>query len=159
MRKLSSTTKYVLKALLPYSKQNLKLVFKPGEFFRELESVSKLNRNTVRSAYRRAISSGLIELDDQNIPRLTDKGRALTKPYKPSILGPNAKLLVMFDIPEDERAKRNHLRALLKELSFKKVQQSVWISNYDHRQYLLAELEEYKLSQYVVVYEAAQLNL
>lgn len=137
----------------------MRLAFKPASFFYELEKKSRTKERTLRSAYYRAIKKGLLVIDDTGIPRLTAKGRHKIKPYKPARLAKDACLLVVFDILETERAKRNHLRALLRELSFKKVQQSVWMSRYDHREYLTMELQEYGLEDNVVVYEALKLSV
>ena len=98
-------------------------------------------------------------LDSDGVPRLTLKAMAAIKTYKPTKLAKNAQILLVFDVPESERTKRDHLRALLRELSFKKIQQSVWASGYDHREYLAAEIKEYDLGNYVVVYEAVQLTI
>jgi DNA-binding transcriptional regulator PaaX len=46
--------------------------------------------------------------------------------------------IVIFDIPEIFKAKRNLLREFLGRLSFIKIQKSVWLSPYD----LLGEVEE-----------------
>lgn len=157
--RVSPTTKYLLKALIPYSKANLELSFKPNRFFNELEKLDNINRRTLRSAFYRAQKRGLITIDSEGIPRLTCRGIAATKTYKPKKLGRNAYILLIFDIPESERKKRDHLRALLRELSFKKIQQSVWACRYDHREYLAAELKEYGLENYVLIYEAINLSL
>lgn len=134
------------------------LSFQPSKFFAELERVEKISANTLQTAYYRAIKSGLLILDDNGVPRLTDKGRHRVKLYKPKRLEAGAFLLVVFDVPEDERYKRQHLRDLLKELSFKKIQQSVWATEYDHRDYLKAEIKEYKLEKYVQIFEAVSLK-
>ncbi len=137
----------------------MSLVFKPALFFKELEKKSHKSERTLRSSYYRAINKGLIELDDRNIPRLTARGRKAIHPYQPNKLNKSVYLLVIFDIPENERSKRSHLRALLRELSFTKVQQSVWVSKYDHRDYLAAEIAEYNMEEYVHLYEAASLSI
>ncbi len=111
----------------------------------------------MRSAYYRAIKSGLVTMGEDGVPRLTSKGLSKIKQYRPSKLAREAYLVVTFDIPESERSKRDHLRALLRELFFTKIQQSVWASKYDHRQYLAAEIKEFGLDNYVIIYEAAQL--
>lgn len=144
---------------MPYTKENLNLAFKPNVFFYELEKISRINDKTLESAYYRAVKSGLVEIDDTGIPRLTTKGRLRIKPYKPKRLSKQSHLLVIFDIPEDMRAARDRLRLILKELSFAKVQQSVWASPYDHTEYLTAEISEYNLSEYVFVYEAVRLKV
>lgn len=134
------------------------LSFNPNKFFNEMEKKDKIKTTTSRSAYYRAIKSGLVEIDESGHPRLTDKGKRHVKPYKPKKLGKGAHLLVVFDVPEDRRVDRNHLRTLLHELSFKKVQQSVWASPYDHREYLAAEIKEYGLEKCVSVYEALEVT-
>lgn len=157
MTKLSPTTKYLLKAFIPYTNANLKLAFKPSMFFRDLSQQKRLKVRSVESAYYRAIKSGLIEMDYRNYPRLTDKGRLQVKRFEPTELPRNAQLIIIFDIPEEERNKRSHLRTLLRELSFVKIQQSVWASRYDHRELINAEVEEYGLEPYVQIYEAVRL--
>ncbi len=144
---------------MPYTKQNLNLAFRPHVFFNDLQKVSDVKRPTIESAYYRAIKSGLIEIDEFGHPRLTDKGRRSIQPYVPKQLSKGAHLLVIFDIPEDLRTARNHLRTLLHELSFEKVQQSVWASRFDHREYIKTEIKEYGLEKYVIVYESVRLKI
>lgn len=159
MARLSEPTKFVLEAFIPYTKANLLLSFKPSMFFDELEKKSGRHKRSLQSAYYRAIDRGLIEIDHQGIPRLTDKGHRKTKVYRPQRLKFGAHLIVIFDIPEEERYKRRRLRMLLRELSFRRVQQSVWETKYDHREYLRAEIAEMHLQEYVRVYEAAAIEL
>lgn len=159
MNKPAAPTKFVLEALLPYTKANLLLSFKPSLFFHELERKSGRKKRTLETAYYRLIRKGLIELDDNGTPHLTEKGRRKAKLYQPQRLGFGAHLIVIFDIPEEERRKRRHLRLLLQELSFRKVQQSVWETEYDYREYLRSEIAEMNLQEYVRVYEAAQIEL
>ncbi len=159
MRKLSPSTRYVLEALLPYTDANLKLAFKPSAFFYELSKRSKLKNEAYKSAFYRAIKQGLVVVDEFGAPRLTEKGRQGMELYKPLRLGRDAHLIVIFDIAESDRGKRDHLRALLRELSFVKVQQSVWASRYDHRNLLQAEIAELNLQENVIVYEAVKLKV
>lgn len=165
---LSDTAlKYVLKALIPYTKANLKLAFSPNLFFNDLEKISRQNNKhssvktekrykiqTLRNAYYRAKKDKLIEIDESGRPRLTAAGKQKARPYQPSRLGKNAYLMVTFDIPERERHVRDHLRFLLKALEFKQVQKSVWKSEYDHRELLKTEINLHGLKEQVHVYEA-----
>jgi DNA-binding transcriptional regulator PaaX len=155
----NSVLRHVLLGLVPYTKPNLMLTFKPNAFFDELERISKKNTHSIRNAYYRAQKQGLIELDAQKIPRLTDKGRAKIQPYKAKVLPGGAQLMIVFDIPEVERQKRRHLRRLLEELSFTQVQKSVWVSPMDYRELLKAEIAQNNLSKYVVVYEVSAIRL
>ncbi len=159
MKKLSPATKYMLEALLPYTDANLKLVFKPSAFFYELSKRDNHKNGAYKSAFYRAIKQGLVVMDDCGVPRLTEKARRGVELYKPTKLGKGADLVVIFDIAESDRGKRDHLRALLRELSFVKVQQSVWTSQYDHRALLRAEIAEHNLQDNVIIYEAVQLKV
>lgn len=154
-----SVLTYILSGLVPFSEANLKLLFKPNLFFDDIEKISRKRRQTIRNAYYKSIRDGLIIIDDEGIPRLTEKGRAKIVRYKPVKLSGDAKLLIIFDIPEAERSKRRHLRLLLKELKFTQIQKSVWSTPYDHRRYIKAEIKQYGLENYVKVYEAQPLEI
>lgn len=149
----NSCLRYILEGLIPYTKANMKLTFRPHQFFNDLEKISKRKERSLRNAFYKATKQGFIEAGDDGIPRLTKKGRAAIKPYRPKILK-NAKLMVIFDIPEIASWKRRHIRLLLKELSFQQIQKSVWESEYDHREYLTAEIRNLKLENCIKVYEA-----
>lgn len=153
----NSTLEYVLEGLLPYTEANIKLTFKPGLFFDDLEKISRAGRRTIRNAYYRAQRAGLVELDGQGIPRLTDKGQRRARPFVAQRLSRQARLMVIFDIPEEEAWKRKRLRAVLRELRFEPIQKSVWISQYDHRKLIAAEVKQYGLDKYVQIYEASKL--
>lgn len=159
MKKPAETTKFVLEAFVPYTKANILLSFKPSLFFNELEKKSGRKKRSLESAYYRLIKKGLIELDDKRMPRLTAKGQRKAMTYQPERLKFGAHLIVIFDIPESERRKRRRLRMILQELSFRKVQQSVWETKYDYREHLRAEIAEMNLQEYVQVYEAAPIEL
>lgn len=159
--KYSSPMHYILSGLIPYTEANLKLAFRPHAFFNDLEKIDsiKANKQSLKSAYYRAVKRGLIVLDDAGNPRLTEKGRRKIQPYKPVKLKIGARLIVIFDIPEQERYKRTRMRTLLRELSFQQIQKSVWESRYDHREYLRLEIAEMQLHEYVKVYEASQIEV
>lgn len=149
-----SSLRYVLEGLVPYTEANLKLAFKPHAFFNDLERISQRKRRTLQNAYYKAQKDGLLVMDAAGVPRLTDKGRAKIAPYKPRALGKQARLVVIFDVPEIDRWKRRHLRLLLRELSFRQVQKSVWESKYDYRDYLKSEIIHLGLQEAIIVYEA-----
>lgn len=157
-KKYSSVTHYVLSSLVPYTEASLKLSFKPNTFFNDLEKISRIKKDKLRSGYYRAIKQGLLELDDQSIPRLTHKGHKKLRPFKPKKLK-NGQLMIVFDIPEVERWKRRRLRLVLKELSFKQIQKSVWMSDKDCKEYVQAEINEYQLQDYVELFEAQHIKL
>ncbi|MFH1866998.1 MAG: CRISPR-associated endonuclease Cas2 [Patescibacteria group bacterium] len=91
---------------------------------------------------------------------LTDKGKAATlvqrlraaPPHRPNYF-----TIVIFDIPESQRAARLQLRALLKQGGFWLLQHSVWVSNQDAYQELAAFIKLLKLERWVNVYHATDL--
>lgn len=156
--KYQSSVHYVLSSLIPYTEANLKLVFKPTKFFDDLERLDRIKtkRATIAGGYYKLIRDGLVKLDDHGVPRLTEAGIARLKRYEPSRLTGAASILVIFDIPEEERRLRQRLRTLLRELRFTQVQKSVWQTEYDILEYLTPELKSLRLQKYVQVYESAK---
>lgn len=59
--------------------------------------------------------------------------------------------LVMFDIPEKQRAKRQWLRETLRELNFKPLQKSVWMGKVKLPKSFIEDLESLDLLDYVEV--------
>lgn len=157
--KYRSTTHYVLSSLIPYTEANVKLTFKPTAFFSDLEKIDihKAKRSTLCNSYYQAIKKGLVEIDEGGLPRLTEQGLAQLQRYEPKRLTGTASILVIFDIPEQERQARQKLRALLRELRFSQVQKSVWQTEYDVLDYLVPELQAGHLHKYVQVYESARI--
>ncbi|PID32715.1 hypothetical protein CR956_00995 [Candidatus Saccharibacteria bacterium] len=153
-----SALRYVLESLIPYTRANLNLAFKPNSFFDDLERIDKgrYSRSSMRNAYYRALREGLIEKNDDGSIRLTEKGESSLKPYEPESLN-GSHILVVFDIPEGERYKRRMFRLLLRELKFRMIQQSVWLTDYECRNILAAEIDRLKLDDYVQIYEAVEL--
>ncbi len=158
-RKYKSTTHYILSGLIPYTEANLKLSFKPNLFFDDLERLSQLkaSRKSLQSSYYKAIKHGLIKIDESGIPRLTAKGIRKTKPFTAKKLK-GAVLMIVFDIPEAQRHKRDRLRLLLRELSFRQIQKSVWICEDDHRHYVQAEIKDFGLEGCVQLFESRSIT-
>ncbi len=144
-------------ALIPYTKANLQFSFARKSFFREVAIRDHVHEKAARSGFYRAMKQGLIEEDEKGQIRLTNKGKRRIATYTSRYL-PNSNLMVIFDIAEAERAKRSHVRALLKELSFKQVQKSVWVSEYDHRSLVQMEVEHLKLQDSIQVFECYRLS-
>lgn len=148
-----SVTLEVLKALVPYTPQNIKLAFKPNKFFNDLERITHSNRNTLASTYSRAKRQGYIEIND-GVPVLTAAGRAkIGKIDKPDLLA--GWLVVSFDIPEKRRHDRYELRNHLKSRGFKQIQKSLWCTDYDYTQDLREVIAELGIGPYVLVFIAA----
>lgn len=157
MAQPKTAREFILRGLfLPFSRQNILLAYKPSQFFYELSRVSGYPEKTLRTTMGRARKDGLIIMQDK-VPKLTEKGMKKARPFAAKKLGKDARLLVVFDIPESRSAMRQEFRLLLKQLDFTYVQQSVWVTEYDHRAILKEAIKEFDLKDCVIVYEAARL--
>jgi len=130
------------------------LTFKPAQFFNELEKISKYKRKTLEAATRRARERGLIEQSHDLQLRLTALGRRTALPYTAQRLPRNARLMVIFDVPEDRATARQQFRRLLRKWQFEQIQKSVWESNYDHRESIKLAIEELGLDGCVELHES-----
>jgi len=149
---------YLLKALLPYSRQNVLLNYKPHQFFRDLARASQYSEATLKTTFYRARESGYIT-DSGSHPRLTKLGHQKLQPFVAEKLGKNGRLMVIFDVPQSRDHLRRRFRVVLRELEFTQVQQSVWMTSYDHRAYVREAARELGLQDCVQLYEAARLPL
>jgi phenylacetic acid degradation operon negative regulatory protein len=61
--------------------------------------------------------------------------------------------LLVYDIPEKERYKRDALRSYLKSLGFAKIQGSCWVSPYDFSSQVYEFCRHYELLNYICLYE------
>jgi len=155
-RKKQSALVFILKGLMPYSRENLMLSFSPNRFFNELEKVSGYKQNTLKNAYWRAQKQGFIK-ETEKITKLTAKGIKEVRPFTAKRLGKNARLMVIFDIPELQAGKRRQLRDILKLWGFKQIQKSVWTTDRDHRTLLIELIADLNLGGCVEVYEGSRL--
>lgn len=149
-----STLKTVLLALVPYSRQNLKLSFSPNRFFNDLEATSGYSYKVLRQAYRRGQERRLILFD---LPKLTSKGYREIQPFIAQRLKNKVKLMVIFDIPEKRASTRHAFRTALKTWQFKQIQKSVWVTELDFRDALIDIIDELKLHDCVELYESSRL--
>lgn len=148
-----SVTKEVLKALIPYTEQNIKLVFKPNLFFNDLERLTRSNRATLANTLTRSKRVGYVEMKN-GIPTLTSLGRAkIGHIDKPELL--SGWLIVSFDIPESRRRDRYELRTYLRRRGFKQVQQSLWVTKYDYAEDIKEVVAELHLGSHVMTFIAA----
>lgn len=149
---------YVLTALIPYTRPNLLLAFRPNQFFNELDRLSPYSETELRAAYSQAKHRKLVSYrgDDKPIT-LSLKARQAVAPFVATTLTNGGRLMVIFDIPEDFAAKRRRFRYLLRQLGFEHIQQSVWISDKDYRALLEETIDESGLHGWVQLYEAARI--
>ena len=147
----------LLLALLPYTKQNLQLVFMPNKFFNELEKSSGLSKTRLRESYDRAIRDKII-IRTEYAMSLSLRGKQIVQPFVAEIIKNNAKLMVIFDVPENFAGRRQRFRNILKHLNFQQIQLSVWMSDMDHRQILFESIEDIEIQQWVQLYEASEIK-
>lgn len=155
-RKEYSTVEYILLSLIPYSRPNLMLAYKPNAFFNELERISRRKKPTLQSSLSKAIRSGYIKRIN-GVPVLSKKGRQKVSRLNAKRLKKDVYLMVAFDIPEELRAKRRRLRAFLKFRDFRQAQKSIWISPFDHSEEIKSLIDELQIGDFVDIYECAQL--
>lgn len=153
-KKPKSALVFVLKGLIPYTQENLMLAFKPNIFFNELEKISRYKRWTLEKAYYEAERQKLFQRQ-ANIISLTESGRRIVRPFIAERLSNKAKLMVVFDIPEDMAVKRAKFRRIIKQWNFNQVQKSVWITSYDHKDSVKDLLAEMGLKDFVELYECS----
>lgn len=155
--KPKSALAFVLLGLIPYTRPNMLLAFRPNQFFNELEKISNYKRHTLEQAARRARQQGLIEEARNQQLRLTALGRKKAMPYITKKLKNNGKLMLIFDVPEDRAIDRQRLRRLLRQWGFAQVQKSVWVTSYDFSEAAKEAVAELGLNGYVELYECALL--
>lgn len=146
----------LLLAFVPYTKQNLLLTFKPNRFFDELEQTSGYSVSTLRVAYSRAKDHRLIVVDNNKIS-LSLKGRQIIQPFIAEKFDGGGQLMAIFDIPEDSAELRRKFRLLLRQLGFSQIQQSVWMSDSNHKQILIDSINDLGLQGWVQLYESTRI--
>ena len=155
--KPKSITKELLLALIPYTKQNFLLTFKTNQFFNELEKTSNYPKYNLQQTYNRAKKDKIILTNDNQL-KFSLKGRQIVQPFIAEKIQNNAQLMIIFDIPEEHADRRRRFRYLLRLLEFKQIQQSVWMSNKDHREIIFESISDININNWVQLYEASRIN-
>ncbi len=136
------------------------------QYFRTLKAIrsdwKRINQNNFNRSLDSLLKQNLLETKQLKNGSyklvLTPQGRIQAK--KLSLLGSSIKfkkpkrwnkkwLLVIFDIPEKDRAFRDILRQQLRELEFKKLQNSVFVSPYPFEKSILELVYLYRAEKYV----------
>ncbi len=118
-----------------------------------------LKKSLLAQALKRLREQGFVELIDDNelTFRLTDSGkdRALWKKMMMGDKKWDGKWrLVIWDVPEKRRLARDLLRFKLKQLGFKKWQQSVWASKINCTKLLRDFIKRVGIEDWVMVVES-----
>ncbi|MBI2008134.1 CRISPR-associated endonuclease Cas2 [Candidatus Amesbacteria bacterium] len=115
------------------------LVLGKGESIRRIKGLAYF-RSSVDDSMGRLVRRGLVEVKETGEGtevKMTDKGRTEVLKYrlrelklKPQERWDKKWRLVLFDVRENERRRRNDLRRWLTRLGLKQLQKSVWIYPY-----------------------------
>ncbi|MDP3986192.1 MAG: hypothetical protein U1C53_00530 [Candidatus Veblenbacteria bacterium] len=92
------------------------------------------------------------------IVSLTPAGRLAIMAHELSIGRPLPKgtfTVVAFDVPVTENLARRRFRLLLRQAGFIKLQQSIWLSEFDVRDRVANFIKQHKLERWVNVYHAS----
>lgn len=117
-------------------------------------------------------NDGLVEdkvSDGKSYFKLTLKGRRCFEVLKkrhanalpPNVYSPHSQksdkfVIVVFDIPERERKKRDWLRSALKNIGFQLIQKSVWMGKVKIPKEFLDDLKELRLVEFVEIFEISK---
>ncbi|OHA41705.1 MAG: hypothetical protein A3G59_03160 [Candidatus Taylorbacteria bacterium RIFCSPLOWO2_12_FULL_47_20] len=98
----------------------------------------KRKKEQIKQSYKKLLSSGLLEQDENGLVRLTSKGEnrmtqlgIMGKKMTRSQKWDGQWRVLIFDIPEKKRGLRDKIRLTLTAMGFKHLQHSVWIHPYD----------------------------
>ncbi len=83
---------------------------------------------------------------------LKKKQRSKLEPFSAETVKEDALKIVIFDIPESEKRKRNWLRRSLQNLNFFMLQKSVWIGKSKLPEKFLEKLQELKILSFVHIF-------
>lgn len=118
--------------------------------------VDKLQRRShdkLKSAVDRLIEKGLLVTDKDGI-RLTGKGVKQLQKSSLAVARPRTWdrkwRIVIFDIPEHKKARRNLLRNMLTQIGFLRLQNSVWVYPFDCEELITLLKTDYRLGKEVL---------
>ncbi len=88
--------------------------------------------------------------------KVRERAGALQSFASPFSNGDKRNLLLIFDIPEGEKVKREWLRMHLKEFNYKMIQRSVWVGPSPLPKEFVRYLKEIKLERCIKTYKLAK---
>lgn len=122
-----------------------------------------VKKSELSLALKRLRENGFVELisDKELALRLTDKGKSKALWIKMKLEDEKWDgkwRVIMWDIPEKRKKTRDLLRYQLKQLGFKKVQNSVWASKKNCLDLLKEYIRKVGIEDWVSVFESDNLN-
>lgn len=141
--------------------------FRRGSKVEELEKSARKRNNFCKLLYKLKKEGLIAENKNSHFLSVTAKGRKsidLLKMRASQKLPPNIYekendnkfRVIIFDIPESQRRKRNWLRSVLVSLDFTMLQKSVWAGKNKIPKDLLENLEELEISPFVEIFEISK---
>jgi CRISPR-associated endonuclease Cas2 len=117
------------------------------------DQIYKLNR----TGYVKVISK-----DGKKFLELTTKGQIesllIASLHEKPLKWDGKWRMVIFDIPEEARNRRNQLRSLLTENGFRRLQDSVFVSPHPLNRYAIEYLKESKLISYIRILKVEEMD-
>lgn len=151
-----SLLEYILLAFIPFTEPNADLLYRRGRFINTIQKGYYAPKNSINSTISKAKKDGYL----QEVEKKGKKGFLLTKKGRMKILKYIIKdqeekkwdgrwRIVIFDIPENIKRRRDRFRDMLKIFKFIQLQKSVWISPHDHSEDLEMVIDELGIEEYV----------
>lgn len=164
--KRNSIAKFVLETLLELGKVPLEAFFPPNYYYTRpyrkflgLDSYPQASPRTISTTLSKLKKQGLVSKTGvtrnsmwfitKKGEKLSDKYNLLTREIPPK---DGVSRLVIFDIPEKERKKRDRLRTELISCDFRRLQKSVWIGDNPLPHDFIEFLDNLKLANKVHVF-------
>lgn len=117
--------------------------------------VSYLKRKGYIQDYNLKLKEGIILTKEGEEKALRLKNRFLDKKERKD----GKWIMIMYDIPEKKKRQRFFLRRDLKQLGYKKLQNSIWVCPYDTYKETEKVIEGYLLSSYVKTFLIEEIKI
>ncbi|MDD3101562.1 MAG: hypothetical protein PHE59_00210 [Patescibacteria group bacterium] len=124
------------------------------------ELIDEWDKKSIKKAIKHLIHSGLLKKNEKDEYFLTAKGMnkllelKIKKKIETKQKIKKKYFVLIFDIPEKTRFRRDLFRRHLKELGFEQIQQSVWITQYDILEEIKVLIENFGLNKYIKFFVA-----
>ncbi len=151
---------------VPYgtSRQGIEYLLRKKHIQDARDAVDREDRRRFTHLLYNLRKDQLVEEGGKNILRLTQKGREILEKLRAKkrkslpnnnhykTVSDDELKIIIFDIPEEERQKRDWLRSVLKNLKFSMLQKSVWVGKAKLPKELINDLSKYKIIPYVDIF-------
>lgn len=123
------------------------------------KGVRLMKQNEFRKIFANLLNEQEIKRVKPNQYKITSFGVIKALPVIERHLAKDGRIrILVFDVPEKERKRRDAFRRHIKLLGFTKHQQSVWVSKYDCENWLEKLLDYHKMGKYVSLYLGIQVR-